>query len=104
MAQRLESSGMECAQAYTVIEEIGNAIEKFAVTPEVLRKALEANNEANNEAITTVIFQRMDERFKQNDKRLDRLESLMKLGMGWMFALLVAVLGGLMGLLGLLAF
>ena len=78
MAQRLESSGMDRAQAYAVIEEMGNAIEKFAVTPEVLRRELEANNEANNE----IIFQRMD-----------RLESLVKLGMGWLFALQLALLG-----------
>ncbi|MCZ0941877.1 MAG: hypothetical protein OXJ53_02340 [Gammaproteobacteria bacterium] len=83
MAQRLESSGLERAQAYAVIEEIGNAIEKFAVTPEVLRKELEANNK--------VIFQ-----------RIDRLESLVKLGMGWLFAFLVALLGGMMGLMGML--
>ena len=87
MAQRLESSGMDRAQAYAVIEEIGNAIEKFAVTPEVLRKELEANNEA----ITKVIF-----------RRIDRLESLVKLGMGWLFAFLVALLGGMMGLVGML--
>ncbi|MYG14350.1 MAG: hypothetical protein F4171_16385 [Gammaproteobacteria bacterium] len=85
MAQRLESSGMDRAQAYAVIEEMGNAIEKFAVTPEVLRKELEANNK--------VIFQRMDERLRQTDKRIDRLESLVKLGMGWLFALQLAVLG-----------
>ena len=85
MAQRLESSGMDRAQAYAVIEEMGNAIEKFAVTPEVLRKELEANNK--------VIFQRMDERLRQTDKRIDRLESMMKLGMGWLFALQLAVLG-----------
>ena len=78
MAQRLESSGMDRAQAYAVIEEMGNAIEKFAVTPEVLRRELEANNEANNK----IIFQRMD-----------RLESLVKLGMGWLFALQLALLG-----------
>ena len=83
MAQRLESSGLERAQAYAVIEEIGNAIEKFAVTPELLRKELEANNK--------VIFQ-----------RIDRLESLVKLGMGWLFAFLVALLGGMMGLMGML--
>ena len=83
MAQRLESSGMERAQAYAVIEEIGNAIEKFAVTPEVLRNELESNNK--------VIFQ-----------RIDRLESLVKLGMGWLFAFLVALLGGMMGLMGML--
>ena len=83
MAQRLESSGMERAQAYAVIEEIGNAIEKFAVTPEVLRKELEANNK--------VVFQ-----------RIDRLESLVKLGMGWLFALLVALLGAMTGLVGML--
>ena len=83
MAQRLESSGLERAQAYAVIEEIGNAIEKFAVTPEVLRKELEANNK--------VIFQ-----------RIDRLQSLVKLGMGWLFAFLVALLGGMMGLMGML--
>ncbi|MCY3793400.1 MAG: hypothetical protein OXG51_03370, partial [Gammaproteobacteria bacterium] len=58
--------------------EMGNAIEKFAVTPEVLRRELEANNEANNK----IIFQRMD-----------RLESLVKLGMGWLFALQLALLG-----------
>lgn len=85
MAQRLESSGMDRAQAYAVIEEMGNAIEKFAVTPEVLRRELEANNK--------VIFQRMDERLRQTDKRIDRLESLMKLGMGWLFALQLALLG-----------
>ena len=96
MAQRLESSGMQRAQAYAVIEEIGNAIEKFAVTPEVLRSELEANNK--------LIFQRVEDKFRQNDKRLDRLESLMKLGMGWLFAFQVAVLGGLMGLVGMLAF
>lgn len=78
MAQRLESSGMDRAQAYAVIEEMGNAIEKFAVTPEVLRKELEANNEA----LTKVIFQ-----------RVDRLESLVKLGMGWLFAFQLALLG-----------
>ena len=78
MAQRLESSGMDRAQAYAVIEEMGNAIEKFAVTPEVLRRELEANNEANNK----IIFQRMD-----------RLESLVKLGMGWLFAFQLALLG-----------
>ena len=85
MAQRLESSGMDRAQAYAVIEEMGNAIEKFAVTPEVLRRELEANNK--------VIFQRMDERLRQTDKRIDRLESLMKLGMGWLFAFQLALLG-----------
>ena len=85
MAQRLESSGMDRAQAYAVIEEMGNAIEKFAVTPEVLRRELEANN--------NVIFQRMDERLRQTDKRIDRLESLMKLGMGWLFAFQLALLG-----------
>ncbi|MYD20279.1 MAG: hypothetical protein F4X05_11630 [Rhodothermaceae bacterium] len=57
---------------------MGNAIEKFAVTPEVLRRELEANNEA----LTKVIFQRGD-----------RLESLVKLGMGWLFAFQLAVLG-----------
>ncbi|MCY3794035.1 MAG: hypothetical protein OXG51_06630, partial [Gammaproteobacteria bacterium] len=69
--------------------EMGNAIEKFAVTPEVLRRELEANNEANNK----IIFQRMDERFRQTDKRIDRLESLVKLGMGWLFAFQLALLG-----------
>ena len=44
----------------------------------VLRRELEANNEANNK----IIFQRMD-----------RLESLVKLGMGWLFAFQLAVLG-----------
>jgi len=83
MAQRLESSGMERAQAYAVIEEIGNAIEKFAVTPEVLRTELEANNK-------TIL------------QRIDRLESLVKLGMGWLFAFLVALLGAMMGLMGML--
>ena len=92
MAQRLESSGMDRAQAYAVIEEMGNAIEKFAVTPEVLRKELEANNK--------VIFQRMDERLRQTDKRIDRLESMMKLGMGWLFAFQLALLG-LMGTLAI---
>ena len=89
MAQRLESSGMDRAQAYAVIEEMGNAIEKFAVTPEVLRRELQANNET----LTNVIFQRMDERFRQTDKRIDRLESLVKLGMGWLFAFQLALLG-----------
>ena len=78
MAQRLESSGMDRAQAYAVIEEMGNAIEKFAVTPEVLRRELETNNKA----LTKVIFQ-----------RVDRLESLVKLGMGWLFAFQLALLG-----------
>ena len=40
----------------------------------------------------------------KTDKRIDRLESLMKLGMGWLFAFQVAMLGGLMGLVGMLAF
>lgn len=93
MAQRLESSGMERAQAYAVIEEIGNAIEKFAVTPEILRQELKAGIKAGIEANNKVIFQ-----------RIDRLESLVKLGMGWLVAVQVAVLGGLMGLVGLLAF
>ena len=96
MTERLESSGFERDQANAVIETMANAIDKFAVTPERLRKELERNNEA--------IFQRMDEKFEQTDKRIDRLESLMKLGMGWLFAFQVAMLGGLMGLVGMLAF
>ena len=80
---------MDRAQAYAVIEEMGNAIEKFAVTPEVLRRELEANNAANNK----IIFQ-----------RIDRLESLVKLGMGWLVACIVALSGGLLGLVGMLAF
>jgi len=64
--------------------------------PEVLRRELEANNEANNK----IIFQRMDERFGQTDKRIDRLESLVKLGMGWLFAFQLALLG-LMGTLAI---
>ena len=75
MTERLESSGFERDQADAVIETVANAIEKFAVTPERLRKELERNNEA----ITKAILQRMDERFEQTDKRIDRLESLMKL-------------------------
>ena len=89
MTERLESSGFERNQADAVIETVANAIEKFAVTPEVLRRELNASMEANNK----IIFQ-----------RIDRLESMMKLGMGWMFAFQVAMLGGLMGLVGMLAF
>ena len=100
MTERLESSGFERDQANAVIETVANAIEKFAVTPEVLRRELDASMEANNK----LIFQRMDEKFEQTDKRIDRLESLMKLGMGWLFAFQVAILGGLMGLVGMLAF
>ena len=100
MTERLESSGFERHQADAVIETVANAIEKFAVTPERLRREFERNNEV----ITKAILQRMDERFEQTDKRIDRLESLMKLGMGWLFAFQVAMLGGLMGLVGMLAF
>ena len=100
MTERLESSGLERDQADAVIETVANAIEKFAVTPEVLRQELNASMEANNK----IIFQRMEEKFKQTDKRIDRLESLMKLGMGWLFAFQVAVLGGLMGVVGIVAF
>lgn len=89
MTERLESSGFERNQADAVIETVANAIEKFAVTPGVLRRELNASMEANNK----IIFQ-----------RIDRLESMMKLGMGWMFAFQVAMLGGLMGLVGMLAF
>ena len=78
MTEGLESAGFDRRQSSAMIHAIANAIEKFAVTPEVLRRELEANNEANNK----IIFQRMD-----------RLESLVKLGMGWLFALQLALLG-----------
>ena len=87
MTERLESSGFERHQADAVIETMATAIEKFAVTPEVLRRELESGIEANNK----IIFQ-----------RFDRLESMMKLGMGWMFAFQIAMLGGLIGLVGML--
>ena len=88
MSEPLESSGFERDQADAVIETVANAIEKFAVTPEVLHRELDASIEANNELI---------------HQRFDRLESMMKLGMGWMFAFQVATLGGLIGLAVILA-
>ena len=48
MTEDLEASGLSRQQSEAAIRAIANSIEKFAVTPEVLREALrEQSNEIN---------------------------------------------------------
>lgn len=65
MATSLEASGIERQQAVATLEAIANSIEKFAVTPERLRKTLEASQQALYESIKG----EMDQRFDAVDKR-----------------------------------
>ena len=60
MSTSLEATGIERRQAVATLEAIANSIEKFAVTPELLRKTLEESQQALYQRIR----KEMDQRFE----------------------------------------
>ncbi|MYE85155.1 MAG: hypothetical protein F4X31_02775 [Gammaproteobacteria bacterium] len=128
MTEGLESAGFDRRQSNAMIHAIANAIDKFAMTPERMREALERNNdilmervekrmderfalqnqlmEAGFEAQNKLMDERFvaerrinDERFRHQDKRLDAIEASIKTGLGRLFALGVALSSAVVGVL-----
>ena len=126
MTEGLESAGFDRRQSNAMIQAIANAIDKFAMTPERMREALERNNdilmermekrmderfalqnqlmEAGFEAQNKLMDERFaaerrinDERFRHQDKRLDAIEATIKTGLGRLFALGVALSSAVVG-------
>ncbi|MCY4215186.1 MAG: hypothetical protein OXF68_16385 [Gammaproteobacteria bacterium] len=60
MTTSLEASGVERRQAGAILEAIANSIERFAVTPERLRKALEESQQTLYERIKAEFDLRFD--------------------------------------------
>jgi len=67
MTEGLESAGFDRRQSSAAIHAIANAIDKFAITPERLREALEHNNDILMERLE----KRVDERTEGLEKRMD---------------------------------
>ena len=128
MTEGLESAGFDRRQSSAMIHAMANAIEKFAMTPERMRDALEHSNdilmermEKRMDRLETRLEKRMDERFalqnqlfderfaaerrvnderfKHQDKRLDSIEATIKTGLGRLFALAVALSSAVAGVL-----
>ena len=77
MATSLEASGMERQLAAATLEAIANSIERFAVTPERLREALEASQQALYERIKGEMDQRFDQvnvQFESVNQRFDAVD------------------------------
>ncbi|MCZ0945019.1 MAG: hypothetical protein OXJ53_18360 [Gammaproteobacteria bacterium] len=117
MTEGLESAGFDRRQSNAMIQAIANAIDKFAMTPERMREALERNNDILMERMDKRMDERFalqnqlfderfaaerrinDERFKHQDKRLDSIEATIKTGLGRLFALAVALSSAVVGVL-----
>ena len=67
MTEGLEGAGFDRRQSNAAVHAIANAIDKFAVTPERMREALERNNDILMERIETP----MDERFMAQNQLFD---------------------------------
>ncbi len=67
MTEGLESTGFDRRQSSAVIQSIASSIDKFALTPERMREALERNNDLLMERIE----KRMDERFDLQNQLFD---------------------------------
>ena len=77
MTGNLEASGFERRQAGAVIRAIANYVDKFAVTPAVLRGILrEALDEQYKRIMTevNVRFDQVDQRFEQVERRFEQVD------------------------------
>lgn len=81
MTTSLEATGIERRQAAATLEAIANSIEKFAVTPELLRKTLEESQQALYQRISKEMDKRfesarenVDQRFDTVDQRIDAVD------------------------------
>ena len=75
MSTNLEATGIERPQAAATLEAIANSIEKFAVTPELLRKTLEESQEAWYQRIKKEMdlrFGSVNHQFKVADRSVDQ--------------------------------
>lgn len=139
MTESLETSGFDRRQSSAVIRAIANSIDKFAMTPDRMREALERNNDILMERIDKRMDDRFgaqekrlddrfaaqdkrlderfeaqeklinerfaaerrinDEQFRQQNKRLDAIETSIKTGLGRLFALAVALTSAVVGVL-----
>ena len=76
MTGNLEASGFQRRQADAVIAAIANSIEKFAVTPEVLRGILKEALDEQYERIMAEVngrFDQVDQRFEQVNQRFEQV-------------------------------
>lgn len=79
MTEGLESAGFDRRQSNAMIHAIANAIDKFAMTPERMREALERNND--------ILMECMDKRMDRMETRMAQLEVRLEKRMDERFAL-----------------
>lgn len=87
MTEGLESAGFDSRQSSAMTYAIANAIDKFAMTPERMREALEHNNDILMERMETRMEKRMDRMETRLETRMDRLEVRLEKRMDERFAL-----------------
>ena len=107
MATSLEATGVDRRQAGATLEAIANSIEKFAVTPERLREALEESHQALYERVKGEFGQRFDdltkntnERFNDVNRRIDDMRAEQRADSSRLFNLMLAIALGMAGVAG----
>lgn len=107
MTTSLEASGVERRQAGATLEAIANSIEKFAVTPERLRQALDASQQTLYERIKGEMDQRFDsvnQRFddltENVNQRFNDLRQQQHADSSKLFNLMLAIAMGMAGVVG----
>ncbi len=80
MTEGLESAGFDRRQSGAMIHAIANAIDKFAMTPERMREALEHNNDILMERFEKRLDERTESLEKRMDERLALQSQLMRAG------------------------
>ena len=107
MTTSLEASGVERRQAGATLEAIANSIEKFAVTPERLRQALDASQQTLYERIKgemdqrfDAVNQRFDDLTENVNQRFNDLRQQQHADSSKLFNLMLAIAMGMAGVVG----
>ncbi|MCZ0943328.1 MAG: hypothetical protein OXJ53_09745 [Gammaproteobacteria bacterium] len=107
MTTSLEASGVERRQAGATLEAIANSIEKFAVTPERLRQALDASQQTLYERIKgemdqrfEAVNQRFDDLTENVNQRFNDLRQQQHADSSKLFNLMLAIAMGMAGVVG----
>ena len=118
MATSLEATGVDRCPAGAILEAIAHSIEKFAVTPERLREALEESHQALYERIKGELDLRLDgftgefdqrfddltkntnERFKDVNRRIDDMRAEQRADSSRLFNLMLAIALGMASVAG----
>ena len=100
MTTSLEASGIERPQAGATLEAIANSIEKFAVTPERLRQALDASQQTLYERIKGEMDQRFDDLTENVNQRFNALRQQQHADSTKLFNLMLAIAMGMAGVVG----